>query len=251
MNEFEKLFNEVSTGKNRQDIYREWLEYVIDINMFSLHDQQLAFDGREKYYYQMFGEWAKIINEKICNEHGEVMSGADGWYDYLGTFYQSSIQSGATKQSSGSFYTPANVASAMAEMTLDLDKDYTNKLMNDCCCGSGRFILAAHSLAPKAIYVGMDLDELACLQAVLNCMIHGVTGSILHMNSLTGEFFKGWKINQYLNNGLPVPHVELLTCYRDCFHYIGRYPKNDNEDEIEKNMVEINTKDNSVQSTLI
>ena len=33
MSEFEKLFNEVSAGKNRQEIYREWLEYVIDINM--------------------------------------------------------------------------------------------------------------------------------------------------------------------------------------------------------------------------
>lgn len=248
MNEFEKLFNEVSTGKNRQDIYREWLEYVIDINMFSLHDQQLDFDGREKYYYQMFGEWAKIINTKICNKQGEVMSGADGWYDYLGTFYQGSIQSSATKSSSGSFYTPANVCSAMAEITLEQDKDYTDKLMNDCCCGSGRFILATHSLAPEAIYIGMDLDELACLQAVLNCMIHGVTGSIIHMNSLTGEFYKGWKINQYLNTALPVPHVELLTCYEDCFHYLGRYPK---LGDTENKVININDKDNSIQSTLI
>ena len=52
MSEFEKLFNEVSTGKNRQEIYREWLEYVIDINMLSLHDQHLDFEGREEYYFK-------------------------------------------------------------------------------------------------------------------------------------------------------------------------------------------------------
>ena len=251
MNEFEKLFNEVSTGKNRQEIYREWLEYVIDINMLSLHDQHLDFEGREEYYFKMLGEWARITRDNICDNQGKIMSGADGWYDYLGTFYQGKIQSGAAKSSSGSFYTPANVCSAMAEMTLELNKDYTNKLMNDCCCGSGRFILACHSLAPSAIYIGMDLDEYACLNAVLNCMIHGVTGSILHMNSISGEFYKGWKINQYLNQGFPVPHVEPINSYNNAFNYYGRYPvKKENDETEDENMIEINSK-NTIQSTLI
>jgi hypothetical protein len=241
VNEFEKLFNEVSIGKNRQDIYHEWLEYVIDINTLSLKDNHLDFQGREEYYYRMFGEWVKITNEHICNKDGDVMSGADGWYDYLGTFYQSQIQSSSTKSNSGSFYTPANVCSAMAEMTLELDKDYTNKLMNDSCCGSGRFLLACHSFAPTAIYIGMDLDELACLQAVLNCYIHGVTSSILHMNSISGEFYKGWKVNQYLGIGFPVPHIEPIANYNHAFYYYGRYPCKEQKNNIDmENVIEIN-----------
>lgn len=253
--EFTKLFDEISIGKNRQDIYVEWLDYMIDINLLSLTDQHLDFEGREKDYYKLFGVWAKIVGDKICKPDNSIESGLEGWYDYLGTFYQSNIQSDSTKSNTGAFYTPANVCQAMAEMTLELDKDYTNKLINDSCCGSGRFILATHSIAPNAIYIGMDLDLIAVKQTVLNMYIHGIRGSVLHMNSLSGEFFTGWKVNQYLNQGfLAVPHIEPINNYEEAFHYYG---KNNDSAKNKDEVIELNKDDetkqirNSVQSTLI
>ena len=106
----------------------------------------------------------------------------------------------------------------MTEMTFELDKDYTNKLVNDCCCGSGRFLLAGHSLMPKAIMIGSDLDEVACKMTVLNFYIHGVRGSVLHQNTLTGETFQCWKINNYLGYGLPLPHIQY-TNLNDCYNF--------------------------------
>ena len=254
--EFTKLFDEVSTGKNRQDIYVEWLDYVIDINLLSLKNQDLDFEGREEYYYKMFGAWAKIVGDKICTNEYNIKKGINGWYDYLGTFYQANIQSRSTKSNSGAFYSPPNVCQATAEIMLSNNNDdYTNKLINDCCCGSGRFLLAGHSVAPEAIYIGMDLDLIAVKQACLNMYIHGITGSVLHMNSLSGEFYTGWKVNQYLNKGIiPVPHIELIKDYQEAFHYYGvkktKQENNGTQIELNKNNKNKLNKKTS-QSTLI
>ena len=73
---------------------------------------------------------------------------------------------------------------------------------------------------PGAIMIGSDLDEVACKMSVLNFYIHGVRGSVLHQNTLTGETFNCWKINNYLGYGLPVPHIELVS-EKEAYRFIG------------------------------
>ena len=86
--------------------------------------------------------------------------------------------------------------------------------------GSGRFLLAGHNLMPNSIMIGGDLDNVACKMAVLNFYIHGVRGSIIHQNTLTGEVFESWRVNNYLYHGLPVPHIELVNP-REAYNFIG------------------------------
>ena len=202
MNNFEKIFEKLARTHDPMNLFSEFLDYCIDINLFTLKSQGLDFKGREKQYMEMFKEWILITNETLEKED------SIGWYDYLGEFYEAVIQSKFKAGSMGQFFTPSNVCEAMAEMTIMCKP--SDGMINDCCCGSGRLLLAGHNHDPNAIVIGQDLDSVSVKMAALNFYIHGVRGSVLHMNSITNEFFGGYKVNQYLGYGLPLPDLELL-----------------------------------------
>lgn len=218
-NEFEKIFDRLTNQYDPNKIFNEFLDYCIDINLFTTINQNLNFNGREKYYFELFKEWIKITNDHIGEDNKEINSGNNGWYDYLGIFYENIVQTKYKAGARGQFFTPADVCQVMTELTINDDVDYTGKFVNDCCCGSGRFLLAGHSLMPGAIMIGSDLDEVACKMAVLNFWSHGVRGSILHQNTLTLEFYQAWRVNNYLYHGLPIPHIELVT-ERDAYNFV-------------------------------
>ena len=96
----------------------------------------------------------------------------------------------------------------------------TGGVINDCACGSGRLLLDAHQDNPTAVLIGQDLDPVACKMAVLNFYVAGVRGSIIHQNTLTGEFYHAWRVNNYLYHGLPIPHIELVN-QREAYTFIG------------------------------
>ena len=211
MNKFEKIFENLCRQHDPNVIFNEFLDYCIDINLFTTINQNLDFKGREQDYFEMFKEWVKITNEHLDEDNLEINSGNNGWYDYLGIFYENTVQTKYKAGARGQFFTPADVCQLMTELTIDKEKDYSNKFVNDCCCGSGRFLLAGHNILPNAIMIGSDLDDMACKMTVLNFYIHGVRGSVLHQNTLTLETFQAWRINNYLGYGLPLPHIELIN----------------------------------------
>ena len=218
-NEFEKIFENLCKQYDPNVVFNEFLDYCIDINLFTTTNQNLDFKGREEYYFQMFQEWIKITNEALTNNKN--YSASNGWYDYLGIFYENTVQSKYKAGTRGQFFTPHNVCQVMTELTMLEEKDYTNQLVNDCCCGSGRFLLAAHTLHPEAIMIGADLDEVACKMTVLNFYIHGVRGSVINQNTLSLEFFKAWRVNNYFSpNGLPLPHIELVS-EAEAYNFFG------------------------------
>lgn len=213
-NDFEKIFEQLTRELDPNRVFNEFLDYCIDINLFSLVDQKLDFGGREKDYFKMFHAWINISNDKLNDDS------SNGWYDYLGVFYEDFVQSKYKAGVIGQFFTPHHVCQIMTELSFDENKDYKNKLVNDCCCGSGRFLLAGHAMQPEAIMIGSDLDEMACKMSVLNFYLHGIRGSIIHQNALTGECFGAWRVNNYLQYGLPLPHIELVTPW-EAYRFIG------------------------------
>lgn len=214
-NEFEKIFEKLAKVDDPNIIFTNWLDYVIDQNLFTTKKQEIDFKGHEEDYFSMFSAWVHITNDYLNNNPDKQ------WYDYLGIFYEDIIQSKFRAGSRGQFFTPANVCQTMAELTIIPDKDYTGKLINDCTCGSGRLLLAAKCIAPNAIFIGQDLDPVACKMAVLNFYIHGVRGAVICKNTLTGESFEYYRINNYLGYGLPVPHIELCNNEYDACKLFG------------------------------
>lgn len=246
MDEFEKKFKEISTSYAPNKAWDEWLDYCIDINLFTTHNQNLDFKGREKDYYDLFEIWLKLMYKEVREDSHQT--GVTGWSDYLGVFYESHVKTKYHAQARGQFFTPPHICDVMAEINMGDDVNYKDHFLLDACCGSGRFILAGHSKEPEIIGLGIDLDPIACKMAVLNLYIHGCRGSIINGNSLSNEFIQGWKVNQYLGKGLPVPHIELINGYDEALYFFGRNPEKI-VDIKDKKVAVNNTK--SVQSTLI
>ena len=238
MDNFEKIFSTLSTTQDPQKIFEEFLDYVIDINMLSFKEYGLDFQGREKQYMEMFREWIFLTNDGLKS---------NDWFDYLGGFYENIIQSKYKAGNMGQFFTPESVCSLMAEMTLACN-NRKGGWINDCCCGSGRLLLAGHILNPTAIIIGQDLDVISVKMAALNFYIHGVKGSVLHMNTLSNEFFGGYKVNQYLGVGFPVPHIEVVETYNEAFQFF----LNRNKEEMVdcRKSVPVTMNDNTIQTTL-
>ena len=248
---FEEIFTNLARQYDPNQLFNEFLDYSIDINLMSLQDRGLNFQGREKHYFELFQEWVKLIHEELNNPkpHLSVHHGK-GWYDYLGIFYESTIQSRYNAGNRGQFFTPSNVCETMVQITsMANDNDSPSNLITDCCCGSGRFLLSAHKHMPKSIMIGGDLDETACKMTVLNFYIHGVVGSVLHQNTLTGEFFGGWRVNKYLNYGFPIPHIELIVNEWEAYQFIGTNIEK-KADLKEKNVVDLTVPKKTVQSKL-
>lgn len=219
---FEKIFKDITQSINPNKAWEEWLDYMIDINLFTTRNQNLDFNGREKQYFELFKAWVQIMYDEVKKE--TTNNGVTGWSDYLGTFYEENVKTSYHASARGQFFTPPHICDVMAEMTM-FEKDYKDEFLMDSCCGSGRFILAGHNKEPRIIGYGIDLDPIACKMAVMNLWVHGCRGTIINGNSLSNEFIQGWKVNQYLGIGLPTPHIEIINGFEEAHQFLGRQPK--------------------------
>ena len=207
MSIFIEIFDELAKINDRSIVWSNWLNYCISINLLNL-SEEIDFKGNEKQYCEMFEAWLIDLNKKL--------EGNLGYYDLLGDLYEDCVKSHSKAKDLGQYYTPTQVTDLMSELC-----DNNSGWINDCCCGSGRMLLSGHVKSKGNVYcLGQDLDEISCKMSVLNFFSHGVRGSILHMDTLTGEFYKGWRVNKYLYHGIPLPHIEKITNINDAFDFI-------------------------------
>ena len=216
MDEFQKIFEKLVRYDDPSIIFTNWLDYVIDQNLFTTKKRELNFKGNEYDYFEMFSAWVNIQNEYL-----KTSSEDKQWYDYLGLFYEDVIQSKYKAGNRGQFFTPENVCQAMAKLNFagkDAE-DLEGKIINDCAGGSGRLLLASRQFAPNGIFILADLDNVACKMAVLNFFIHGIRGAVVCKNTLSGEFVEAWRVNNYLGYGLNVPHIEEVHSASEAYNF--------------------------------
>ena len=240
MSKFNKIFEKLAMVNDRSIIWNNWLDYCIDINLLSNTKHSHDFKGNEEAYAEMLAEWLNELNHELETRP---------YYDMLGLFYEELVTSHAKSKNIGQFFTPSDVTNLMVELVLS-DMDITDGMMvNDCACGSARMLLSAHVHSKgNFICIGQDLDEISCKMAVLNFWSHGVRGSILHQNTLTTEFYQGWRVNNYLYHGLPIPHIEEVD-EKMAYSFLGVKPNK--PVELNKPVIETYDKPKStVQSKL-
>lgn len=208
MTNFEVIFEELAKTNDCSVIWNNWLEFVIQCNLMNHPQQETNFHNNEKEYVDLMNAWLNELTKSL-----ETKS----YYDILGEFYEVLVQSRSKSKSLGQLYTPPSVTDLLSRMVIpELDG-----FVNDPTCGSGRTLLAAHVKSKgELICIGQDLDLTSCQMCVLNMWSHGVRGSVLHMDTLEGKFFQGWRVNNYLYHGLPVPHIELVS-ESEAYNFIG------------------------------
>jgi type I restriction enzyme M protein len=117
------------------------------------------------------------------------------WQDYLGNYFEDSGRSSAKM---GQFFTPVFLCNLMAEITADDECTGERQTVSDPSCGSSRNLIAHARKNPnnrfQFYYVGQDLDRRCCLMSVLNYVMFGMSGVVIHMNCISLEIYGGWRI---------------------------------------------------------
>ncbi|WP_342644890.1 N-6 DNA methylase [Mucilaginibacter sp. CSA2-8R] len=121
-------------------------------------------------------------------------------HDPLGELYMNAISNGHN----GQYFTPEPICDMMAAMQVDVDIEDGKKVL-DPACGSGRMLLAVAKLNRSCLLYGADLDITYCNMALVNMLLNSLQGEIAHMNSISNEFYTGYKVDTVLFDGCYYP----------------------------------------------
>lgn len=199
---WDKAFDKLRHKHETWYIFRDWLDLTID--NFTIPDQTPMFENQDKYTkeeYETFGEmflaYLHIMEDALETKPH---------YDFLGEWWEG--DQNMTNKFRAQFFTPMNVAELMVSISIASNPlPEEPVVMNDCCCGSGRFGLAYHTKRPQDYFVFNDLDQYAVKMTIVNMLLHGMQGVVAHQNTLTGEVFNCWRVTPYLFEYAGVPYV--------------------------------------------
>lgn len=198
-------------GLDISNVFDDFLTYIIWAHTLPEYGKPIEGwpykpeDGKKMY--EIYVGLVNELNERLHTHE---------WYDIFGEIYESAIASKHRRGDNGQFFTPASLCDLMAQISVSKDQEVVGDRISDPSCGSGRNLLAFHSLHPGNYHVGEDIDRTCALMSVCNFLLHGVNGEIIWHNSLNPDTFRGgWRINEYLNNPTSqyfgIPHVRPIS----------------------------------------
>lgn len=253
---FDKTFTKLCYTREPSIVFDDFLNYVIDqflinpnLNYFPKNNYS---DKECELFFDLFKELVLAQDEKLKT---------NGWFDMIGHFYEDCVQSKMKAKNAGQFYTPMDVCNVMALTNVkNIDGDDVLDV-NDCASGSGRLLLAHHVLRPRDICHAADLDITSCKMTLINFILHGVKGSVNHMNTLSMEWFNGWKVNETMDLGMPFTIMECNS-EAESYCFIGHHKnftkahpyfsiESDEEEVVANNNIETTEKVKTGQMTLI
>jgi type I restriction-modification system DNA methylase subunit len=148
-------------------------------------------------------------NHKKVNELVELVKIvgdlSEGFSDPLGELYMQAISNGHN----GQYFSPEPICDMMAAISVGQPTD--GETVADCACGSGRMLLSAAKINRHLKLYGADLDITCCKMALLNMLLNSLQGEIAHMNSLSNDFYRGYKVQTKLVDGYHMPYYVEFT----------------------------------------
>jgi hypothetical protein len=139
----------------------------------------------------------------LINIIGEL---SEEFNDPLGELYMQAISNGHN----GQYFSPTPICEMMAAFNISGDS-LPHLTVCDPACGSGRMLLAAAKLNRHMQFYGADLDSNCCKMALVNMLLNSLTGEIAHMNTLSNEFYTGYKTATTIVNGYHMPFYTEFT----------------------------------------
>ncbi|MBD1364433.1 SAM-dependent DNA methyltransferase [Mucilaginibacter sp. ZT4R22] len=131
---------------------------------------------------------------------------SEDFNDPLGELYMQAISNGHN----GQYFTPTPICDMLAAFNIDSNSKPAQSVC-DPACGSGRMLLAAAKLNRHMHFYGADLDSTCCKMALVNMMLNSLTGEIAHMNTLSNDFYTGYRTATTIINGYNMPFYTEFT----------------------------------------
>jgi type I restriction enzyme M protein len=210
MKNFSKALEKINYRHNTTQVFDDFLE--IAVCAFALGRMETRyFEIIKRYNPDELNAFAQLMAAMFTDY--ELCADTSGsWDDVLGNYFET-INSSRGAQHLGQFFTPKSVCDLMAAITKEpITKETT---VCDPCCGSGRNLIAHSRLETtnrtNCLYFGMDVDRRCINMCIINMVLYGLRGVVIHMNTLSLEIYGGYRI--YLpETGLGVMPLSLEQC---------------------------------------
>lgn len=111
-----------------------------------------------------------------------------GLKDCLGDYFMDIL----SNERQGQFFSPQPICDLMAVITHS-ETENTNTV-NDCCCGSGRMLLASAKINRFSKFYGADIDIQCCQMTLINLCLNGLFGVVSHMDTLRALEWRRWAV---------------------------------------------------------
>ncbi len=198
-----KELEKAMTYNSRDKIFSDWLDLILN-SLLALTDnmsrenlieklKENKLDGKyNERYLEIVKKYSEGEKEKrsidyLCNAWALLQQETqEKQKDILGDIYMQMITFGEH----GQFFTPEHITDSMAKISGIKE----NEIVNDPCCGSGRFLISALKENPNIKVSGGDLDERCAKMAVINIWFFNGNAEIKHQNSLSNKVYKIWRI---------------------------------------------------------
>jgi type I restriction-modification system DNA methylase subunit len=212
------IIKNLTYNHNMFEVFQDYLNIIID--GYTIPNQKPLFQHKDRYtpeeqkiFIELFHEQLKIMEKELQNKKT---------YDFLGEWWES--DQNLTNKGTEQYFTPQDICTVMSELTLGMKPvlDDNSKVMHDCCCGTGRFALSHHQFRPQDWYFLVDIDETATKMCILNMLLHGMRGVVVHGNALTREVFQCWQITPSLFEYSGLQYV--VPCGTDLKQAVGCLP---------------------------
>lgn len=169
----------------------------------------LSMGQKEDLYFETIKRYSKSELEQISKAFAAMTIEMDdkgtGLNDVLSVFFTLNV----TRGQNGQYFTPQCICELMAQMVGS--SDFSERIC-DPACGSGTMLLAKEKIHRtennqfKNQYFGADLDRRCAMMAAINFCMNGMCGEVAWMNSLSNEYFGGWRIDIHPEHQIPYIH---------------------------------------------
>ena len=196
---------------------KSFSQYILQIGykygLYSVFDDflemvicSLSLGTKEDRYHEIVRNYEKPDAYLMAEAFGslviEMDNNGEGLKDGFGDFYMECLSHGHN----GQFFTPEPICEMMARI---LNPAGFGERVADCCCGSGRMLLAAAKIKRNSLFFGADVDRTCAMMCVINLCLNGLLGEVCWMDTLMNRFYTGWRIELHPEKG--VPYIREIT----------------------------------------
>jgi len=224
-----KALEQLSNIHSINSVFDDFLQMSVCAFSFGKMEERYL-EIAKRYKAEELDLFGQALGEMVIN-YDKKSSTCGGWFDYLGHYFET-IQSHFSASARGQFFTPESICNLMAQIVDDDGQSKDLQFINDCSCGSGRNLIA-HSRTNtnkrfNSFYVAQDIDSRCVNMCVLNFVMYGMSGVVIHMDTLRMLVYGGYRV--YLpETGL---FVQPLTV-EECYNYV-RLPFDRHDDDFKK-----------------
>jgi hypothetical protein len=172
-------------------VFDDFLEMVI---------YSLSLGAKEDRYHEIVRNYEKPDAYLMAEAFGalvmEMDNKGEGLKDGFGDFYMEYLSHGHN----GQFFTPEPICDMMAKI---LNPAGFGERVADCCCGSGRMLMAVAKISRNSLFFGADIDRTCAMMCVINLCLNGLLGEVCWMDTLMNRFYGGWRIELHPEHGVP------------------------------------------------